>query len=244
MGFRRLRDFNIAMLGKQVWCIIKQPNSFISRILRARYFPRGEVLEAGVGSSPSLIWRSIVAALPAVRDRLMFRIGYGTSIRVWKDKWIPFDGGGRTAGGMISELEDTTVKSLMKEDGSNWDCDVLRDIFNEEDCEAISGIPLKGLHGKDELIWAAEKNGKYSVLSCYRMLSPHVENRQAWTQVWKLNLPPKMKTFFWQVCTDCLPSKERLLQRRVPAWLVCSTCGVDRESTLHVFRDCVLAKEV
>ncbi|CAH9084823.1 unnamed protein product [Cuscuta epithymum] len=113
-----------------------------------------------------------------------------------------------------------------------------------EDCEAISGIPLKGLHGKDELIWAANKNGKYSVRSCYQMLSPHVENRQAWTRVWKLNLPPKMKTFFWQVCTDCLPSKERLLQRRVSVWPVCSTCGVDRESTLHVFQDCVLAKEV
>ncbi|KAL0298976.1 UNVERIFIED_CONTAM: putative mitochondrial protein [Sesamum radiatum] len=48
MGFRDLQAFNLAMLAKQLWRIISNPDSLLSRVLRARYFPHGQVLEASV----------------------------------------------------------------------------------------------------------------------------------------------------------------------------------------------------
>ncbi|CAH9070991.1 unnamed protein product [Cuscuta europaea] len=137
MGFRKLKDFNIAMLGKQVWRLLKQPGTLVSRVLKARYYPKGGVLEAGLGSNPSLIWRSIVAAIPAVREGVLYRVGDGSSIRVWKDKWISKAMGGRPAREIVSDLEDITVNSLMMMDGSSWDWDILRDLLNVEDREAL-----------------------------------------------------------------------------------------------------------
>lgn len=40
MGFQDFRDFNIAMLGKQGWRFLTNPGSLVSRIFKARYFPR------------------------------------------------------------------------------------------------------------------------------------------------------------------------------------------------------------
>ncbi|CAH9097820.1 unnamed protein product [Cuscuta europaea] len=88
MWFRKFRDFNIAMLGKHVWRLLKQPESLVSKILKARNFPKDDMLEASLGNNPSLIWRSIVAAIPTVREGVLHRVGDGSSIRVCKDKWI------------------------------------------------------------------------------------------------------------------------------------------------------------
>ncbi|XP_021839107.1 uncharacterized protein [Spinacia oleracea] len=62
MGYRRIIDFNEALLAKQAWRIMNMPELLSSRILRARYFPNGSFLNSGVGCRPSYIWRSIGAA--------------------------------------------------------------------------------------------------------------------------------------------------------------------------------------
>lgn len=53
MGFRELHYFNIAMFAKQLWLLMKNPNSIFSRILRAKYNPHGDLLNAGPGYNPS-----------------------------------------------------------------------------------------------------------------------------------------------------------------------------------------------
>ena len=39
MGFRKLHDFNLAMLSKQGWNLLTKTNSLVSRLFKARYFP-------------------------------------------------------------------------------------------------------------------------------------------------------------------------------------------------------------
>jgi len=46
LGFKRFREFNIALLAKQGWRILTRPDSLVCRLLKARYFPTSEFLDA------------------------------------------------------------------------------------------------------------------------------------------------------------------------------------------------------
>jgi hypothetical protein len=45
MGFKDLIMFNQALLAKQAWRLITCPNSLCTRVLRAKYYPRGNLLD-------------------------------------------------------------------------------------------------------------------------------------------------------------------------------------------------------
>jgi hypothetical protein len=60
MGFKDLLAFNLAMLGKQAWKFLSEPQSLVSRIFKARYFPTRSFLNANIGHNPSYVWRSIL----------------------------------------------------------------------------------------------------------------------------------------------------------------------------------------
>ena len=46
LGFKDLASFNQALLAKQVWRIMQNPNCLMARVLQARYFPEGNILDA------------------------------------------------------------------------------------------------------------------------------------------------------------------------------------------------------
>ncbi|KAK4394018.1 putative mitochondrial protein [Sesamum angolense] len=62
LGFRQLDNFNLAMLAKQFWRIMQHPEGLLSRVLKERYFPTGNVFSTSLGTRPSFTWRSIMAA--------------------------------------------------------------------------------------------------------------------------------------------------------------------------------------
>lgn len=67
MGFRNLRDFNLALLGKQAWRLLNNEESLVTKIFKARYFPKCSFLDAELGSNPSFIWRSIWASQELIK---------------------------------------------------------------------------------------------------------------------------------------------------------------------------------
>lgn len=60
MGFRDVTVFNLALLAKQSWHNVMNPESLMVRIFKAKYFPHGSFLEADVGNNPSCTWRSLL----------------------------------------------------------------------------------------------------------------------------------------------------------------------------------------
>ncbi|GKV09429.1 hypothetical protein SLEP1_g20934 [Rubroshorea leprosula] len=59
LGFCAMREFNLSMLGKQVWRLLMHPNSLAARIMKARYFPRSTILRVELKSPCSVTWLSI-----------------------------------------------------------------------------------------------------------------------------------------------------------------------------------------
>jgi hypothetical protein len=56
MGFRDFHSFNLAMLAKQSWRLINEPDSLCARVLRAKYYPDGDILKAGPKAGSSFTW--------------------------------------------------------------------------------------------------------------------------------------------------------------------------------------------
>lgn len=124
MGFRDFYLFNKALLVKQVWRIFTQPGCFLSRVLKARYFPFSDILSAKVGSYPSLTWRSICNARDVIADGLLWRIGSGAMVNIWNDPWIPGSGNGRVLVNSI-DIQWTTVNQLVNAESCTWKKEVI-----------------------------------------------------------------------------------------------------------------------
>jgi hypothetical protein len=142
MGFRDLEFFNLALLGKYGWRFITQPESLCCRILKTKYFPDSEFMQATVPRCASATWRAIVAGREALSLGLIKRIGDGLSVSIWTDKWIP---GIRL---MIPSVQIGTmplskVSELIDVGSWTWKEEVIRNNFIPPDADAILNIPLR-----------------------------------------------------------------------------------------------------
>ena len=59
-----------------------------------------------------------------------------------------------------------------------------------------------------------------------------------WGQIWKLNVPPKVRNFIWRACSHCLPTYENLHKEKVPVEAVCEICCQAPETVTHVLWEC------
>jgi hypothetical protein len=75
MGFRDFHSFNLAMLSKQIWCLICDPDSVCAKVLRDKYYPHGNILKVGPKGGSSFTWQSIVAGLAIFKRGYIWRIG-------------------------------------------------------------------------------------------------------------------------------------------------------------------------
>lgn len=60
LNFRKLREFNLAMISKQTWRILQNPDSLVAKVFKAKYFPDCSIMSARRGSNPSFIWSSLI----------------------------------------------------------------------------------------------------------------------------------------------------------------------------------------
>jgi hypothetical protein len=85
LGFLDLIMSNKALLAKQVWRLLKNPNSLVAKIFIAKYHASCSVLEADIGKKPSLVWRSLMSTKEVIKRGAIWRVGDGKSIKVWGD---------------------------------------------------------------------------------------------------------------------------------------------------------------
>lgn len=148
--------------------MLSNPQSLVGRLYKARYFPKGNFLEATLGNNPSFIWRSLLAAKGIVGDGARWRVGTGEEIEVLKQSWLtdvnPY---------ITSEspsLDNCKVVSLMAENRVEWDEKILRDLFNDRDQRCIKAVKIGEYGVEDKVYWSQEAHGNYSVCSAYRMV--------------------------------------------------------------------------
>lgn len=66
--------------------MIKDPNSLVTQVFRQNYFQNNDLMDAKLRGSPSFIWRSLWSSLGLVKEGIVWRVGNGRIITIWKEK--------------------------------------------------------------------------------------------------------------------------------------------------------------
>ena len=204
MGYRDLRYFNLAMLAKQGWRLLKNHKSLMFKCFKARYFPRCDFLHAKDSPNSSFVWKSMVSALPILKSGCCWRVGNGESIEALMDKWIPNYPSNKILHPVHGMEEGWRVSDLIDWGIHVWKRDIIMAHFNREEAEAICRIPLSRRGVKDSVTWMHNKKGECSVRSGYHLArqvlrkadwaesSNRSGRHQLWSTLWKLKIPGKI----------------------------------------------------
>ena len=137
-----------------------------------------------------------------------------------------------------------------------WKSELVRQVFLPHEANIICGIALSANLPVDKLVWALTVNGHFSVRSAYKLaremglransgeLSDGTRLKRFWKQLWRCNVPHKVRHFAWRACSDILPTKANLVHRKVLRDSFCEECQREVESSGHLFWGCFRARDV
>lgn len=106
--------------------------------------------------------------------------------------------------------------------------------------------PPTDVKGYDLMFWVGSRRGEFSVKSAYETINEnqHAVEALVWNLAWKWKGPQCIKTFIWLVIHDRLKTKAEVIRRHILMDNSYERCGIEVETTLHVLRDCLVAKRV
>ena len=147
------------------------------------------------------------------------------------------------------------VCELIDHDSRQWDRGKIDAMFSPQTRNEIMSLPLKNLNSHDSVCLMENRAQKFSVRSAYKVAvrlknQPKAEHSAArlhawtWKEIWSLNVPPKIRTFIWRACSNCLPTRDNLHRRRVRVEPICELCKQEPETTTHILWTCPLARNV
>ncbi|XP_041009473.1 uncharacterized protein LOC121253538 [Juglans microcarpa x Juglans regia] len=255
LGFRNLEDFNVALLGKHVWRFLNDPTSLVAQVYNSKYHRNSCILDAKVGNAPSFIWRSVWAAKEVTKEGLIWQVGNGRSIKIWKHRWLPKPSS-YCVKSLVSSLGiEARVSDLIIPELKVWNEKLIRDHFGVEEAELICSMPISKREGEDKRIWIHCTDGKFNVKSAYHM-ARDIRRREEgevlgggkeadrWRKLWSLNILGATKNFVWRACTNSLPSKALLLKKSVGVTDKCPICKTENETILHALWQCTAVNDV
>ncbi|GAU43245.1 hypothetical protein TSUD_241360 [Trifolium subterraneum] len=249
LGFRNFEAFNKAMVAKQVWNIIQNPNTLVAKLIKARYFPHSSLFEAPLGYNPSFAWRSMWRARQILSLGCRWRIGSGDNICVMHDPWLRGSANRWVPLPQPAGVYQLSVRDLLHEDYKAWNIAKVRNLFSNDVAEKILETPLVRSVREDKVVWEEERNGCYSVKSGYKLAMRYIIGSDKyhvvgnWNGIWKAQAPHKARHLLWRLCRGCLPTRSRLLERRVECTLNCPVCDEEIEDELHIFFRCAVARD-
>ncbi|PNT78255.1 hypothetical protein BRADI_1g76105v3 [Brachypodium distachyon] len=228
-----MRIFNQALLARQAWRLLQCPDSLCARMLKAKYYPNGNLIDTVFTGNPSSTWSAISYGLELLKKGIIWRVGNGRHIRIWRDNWIPRHMALKVVSNQ-GRCRLWWVSDLLDENGG-WRQELVRRIFLPADSDAILRIKTSPRLAPDFLAWHPEKMGSFSVRSAYRLgvdsskltndrtaTSSHPDGSDpCWNKIWTCIAPPKVKIFAWKAANNALATEENKKRRGMEHKLPC-----------------------
>ncbi|GKU88725.1 hypothetical protein SLEP1_g2954 [Rubroshorea leprosula] len=224
LGFRALHEFNMAMLGKQGWRLMTNPDSLAAQLLKAKYFPRTNFLHAVLKPGCSLTWRSICSSKELLSRGCRRLLGDGRSTEIWGDPWLPGNSEFYLQSPRPPNYELRYVSDLIDDSSHAWNRDLIQNTFSSYEAHLIISLPISWEQREDRWTWSLTRHGTYSVRSGYHCAM----NMQR-----DMGVPSSSNASFGG------NKKKHILVE-----LECPVCGSAMESVAHCLLFCSVARAV
>lgn len=169
LGFRDIQDFNLAMLAKNSWRILQNPDCLLARLLCGKYCHNASILAISCTPSASHGWKGVVAGLQVLKLQLGKAIGNGQTTKIWSDSWISPSVKLLPFGPPTEASRDMVVADLLTRETGEWIKPLVESIFPDL-AHLIFLIKPSVQHREDAFVWFKTKTGVYSVKSGYYAL--------------------------------------------------------------------------
>uniref|UniRef100_A0A453EAU8 Reverse transcriptase domain-containing protein n=1 Tax=Aegilops tauschii subsp. strangulata TaxID=200361 RepID=A0A453EAU8_AEGTS len=255
VGFRDLRLFNQAFLSRQAWRLITRPESLCARVLKAKYYPNGKLEDTVFTGNSSSSWQAISHGLDLLKKGLLWRVGNGTSIRIWRDNWIPRPFSYKPISAQ-RRCRIRYVADLLNENGS-WKYDQVSKYFAAANVSEILKIKASPRQEEDVLAWEPGRFGRFSVKSSYDMAFEEAHrsravasstnpsgNKSLWRLIWSTEVPPTVCNFAWRLVSNSLPTWQNKHKIGLEVSSLCPVCALEPDDNFHPMVRCPLARQL
>ncbi|XP_062021276.1 uncharacterized protein LOC133737799 [Rosa rugosa] len=204
LGIKKSSEMNQAMLAKAGWRLFQNNSGLWATVYKDKYLSHDNLFDANyqIPKDCSSTWRSVVHGASLLKQGLTWRVGDGKRIKFWIDIWLP-------PLALINYIHhdveidiNATICSFWNENGRN--INLLYSYFPDDIVSRILHTPpgFDGC-GEDIQIWNYTSNGDFSVKSAYHIFfDTYDQLHSPWKFIWKMHIPPKLKTFTWVLCHE------------------------------------------
>lgn len=189
------------------------------------------------------LWRGICHSWKDVSSNLVWIIGDGWTIKVWKDNWVP------NQGPLVEVIphnqqhltNDMCVTFLVDGNGQ-WDLRHISQFLSQDIVEQIQGLcPPFGSRGEDEISWKESPDGSFKMsLACKFFTNQDlvINSSNLFKKIWCWKGQERLCFLLWKVARRVLPTNVFKKHHHISLDDVCPICTTRAESLLHVLRKC------
>jgi hypothetical protein len=135
----------------------------VASIFHEKYYPEANFLTSNLGRRLSYAWRSIWSSKVLLQAGLIWRVGDGERIKIWKDRWVPLPTTYAIQTPVRILDSEARVSSLINRDTKWWDTQLVHSVFRKEEADLICSIAICPRQYNDRMVWVGTKNGEFSV---------------------------------------------------------------------------------
>lgn len=187
-------------------------------------------------------------------DGLKWVVGNGQRINIWQDKWLPSNPPRAPKRQENVRTSLKLVKDLFIPGTTRWNEELIDKVIALEDRNLIKVIRPSLVEVSDSISWIYSKDGSYSVKSGYYAVRRRGIEQDAtvnsqhthflFKYIWNVDVPPKLKHFWWRSLHNGLPVADNLKKRGLRVDAICQLCGEEDETVNHLLFQCKLTKEI
>lgn len=241
LGVKKLLLMNTALLSKWMWRFAHEKQNLWNKVITDKY-----------GLVAILVYGQGSARQKPFSDRMLDTVNSGVRTLFWKYKWL----GQETLQAtfpqilLLSMNKSGTVAEFGKTEGGQlaWNLFLRRNPKDQEIqhlgnlIQSLEQVCLQS--DIDCLYWEPDRNGKFSVYNCYKMLKSQEIGPSSGVQnlciplkvIWDNQLPARLNFFLWEVVRNALLTRSRLskILRNQEVEVRCPLCQLDVETQDHI----------